>query len=372
MVQQILDNGFAYVSNGSVYFDVAAYNRDYGYGKLSGRDLENMMAESRTDLEGVGEKRNPADFALWKKAGPTHIMRWNSPWGVGFPGWHIECTAMSTKYLGKQYDIHGGGMDLLFPHHEAEIAQSNACNHGQPDARPDEARYWLHNNMITYEGQKMGKSLGNAIGLREFFSGFHRLLEQPYAPMTIRYFMLTAHYRSTLDFSNQALQASEKAFRRMTDTLKRLETLDPDAKPVAVDPEFEQNLSTFMQDVRGYMNDDFNTAKVIARMFDALGVVNQLYKTDTATFGVNPATFEAFRTDFKTVFSEWLGLIADNEEGARNNQVVDGLMKLVIDVRADARKTKNWAVADQIRQQLTSLGIKLEDTAQGTDWYYES
>ncbi|RMG56309.1 MAG: cysteine--tRNA ligase [Bacteroidetes bacterium] len=371
VIQQILDHGYAYEVNGSIYFDVPAYNKDFSYGILSGRDLDNMLAESRDNLEGGSEKRHPADFALWKKASPSHIMRWNSPWSVGFPGWHIECTVMSTKYLGEWYDIHGGGMDLLFPHHEAEIAQSNACNlHGHAHGK-NEAKYWLHNNMITYEGQKMGKSLGNAIGLREFFSGDHPLLEQPYAPMTIRFFILQAHYRSTVDFSNAALQAAERGLQRMGEGLKRLAGIDPQARAVAVNPELEQNLASFRADVTAHMNDDFNTAKAIARMYEALPVINQLYKDSSSTFGVSPETFTTFRQDFLAVWQDWLGMGATTEAAGQQEDLLDGLMGVITELRSQARQAKDWAVADQIRDRLNALHIKLEDTPDGTDWYVE-
>ena len=371
IVQQILANGYAYESEGSVYFDVKKYDEDFKYGKLSGRDLENILSESRDNLAGQKEKRHSVDFALWKKADPEHIMRWNSPWGEGFPGWHIECTVMSTKYLGDKFDIHGGGMDLLFPHHEAEIAQCNAATCHLHDAPKDEAKYWMHNNMITYEGQKMGKSLGNAISLKEFYSGDHPLLDQAYSPLTIRFFILQAHYRSTLDFSNQALQAAEKALRRMGEAIKRLEGISYEGKMVSPRPEMEKNLSSFLDDVKSFLNDDFNTAKVIARMFDTLPVINQLYKHDGPTLGVSQEIFEAFRKDFMQIFEEIMGLKVESQEDNQANDTIDGLMKVLIELRKKAREEKNWAVSDQIRDQLKAVSIKLEDTAKGTDWYFD-
>jgi len=370
-VEKLLENGYAYEINGSVYFDVPRYNEDFQYGKLSGRDLDNMLAESRDNLAGGSEKRHPADFALWKKAEPNHIMRWNSPWGEGFPGWHLECTVMSTKYLGPKYDIHGGGMDLVFPHHEAEIAQSNACKPGCEAHEQDEARYWMHNNMITYEGQKMGKSLGNAINLKQFYSGDHPLLEEAYAPITIRFFILQAHYRSTLDFSNGALQASDKALKRLGEALKRLDSLSPEGKTLMLNQDFEDNLASFMKDAESFMNDDLNTAKVIARIFDTLPVINSLANADGNTFSVQAETFNEFKEQVLTVFYEWLGLSVDAEEGSKANETVDGLMNLLIDIRQQARKDKNWAVADLIRDQLAEVKIKLSDGASGTEWQYE-
>ncbi|MEM8886445.1 MAG: cysteine--tRNA ligase [Bacteroidota bacterium] len=369
-VQQIIDNGFAYESEGSVYFDVFKYNEQFSYGKLSGRDLENIREITR-DLDGVSDKKNQADFALWKKAEPNHIMRWNSPWGEGFPGWHIECTVMSTKYLGKKYDIHGGGMDLLFPHHEAEIAQSNACNCHLPASEQDEAKYWLHNNMITYEGKKMGKSLGNAIGLRQFFSGDHPLLDQAYHPMVIRFFILQAHYRSTLDFSNTALQASEKALKRMGDTIKRLQAIDVKGRPEMINEEMESNLASFFEDSQNAMNDDFNTAQVIARMFDTLSVINELYQDANKALPVKAETFEKFRENFLRIFTQWLGMKLEVDESSQMGKTVDGLMELVIELRSQARAEKRWPEADLIRDQLGKLKIKLDDGADKTDWRFE-
>jgi cysteinyl-tRNA synthetase len=368
MVQAILANGFAYEINGSVYFDVVKYDQKFGYGKLSGRDLENMLSESREGLEGSSEKRHPADFALWKKADANHLMRWNSPWGSGFPGWHLECTVMSTKYLGAKYDIHGGGMDLVFPHHEAEIAQSNAS---QPNAHQhdlDEANVWMHNNMITYEGKKMGKSLGNAIDLKGFFSGDHPLLAQAYSPMTIRFFMLQAHYRSTLDFSNEALQGAEKAFKRMGEALKRLDQLSPEGKVLQVNEAFETNLSSFLSDVKQELNDDFNTAKVIARMFEAVPVINSLAQESSKGFAVRPETFTQFQQDFRAAFVDLLGLKTDMEESGQDHQTMEGLMSLLIELRQQARQNKDYAMADQIRDRLVEVNIRLNDGAKGTEW----
>ncbi|MEL7340163.1 MAG: DALR domain-containing protein, partial [Bacteroidota bacterium] len=306
-----------------------------------------------------------------------HIMRWNSPWGEGFPGWHIECTVMSTKYLGRKFDIHGGGMDLVFPHHEAEIAQSNARNCNLPTDEQDQAKYWLHNNMITYEGQKMGKSLGNAISLGGFFSGEHwseikqaNLLDKAYAPMTIRFFILTAHYRSTLDFSNAALQASEKGLKRIGEALKRMNDIDPHKRTVALVDDAEKNLATFMSDARAAMDDDFNTAKTIARIFDTLPVINHLFKDQSAPFSVNPETFVQFKAELEEVFFDWLGMKTEQEEEGKG-ELLDGLMGIITELREEARSSKNWGTADLIRDRLGDLKVKLEDNAEGTEWYFE-
>ena len=367
MTAKLIAQGFAYESNGSVYFDVRKYNEKFKYGALSGRTVEEMEAGYR-DLDGQDEKRFPADFALWKKASPEHLMKWQSPWSEGFPGWHIECTVMSTKYLGRQYDIHGGGMDLIFPHHEAEIAQSNACI-GDPHSHElNEARYWMHNNMITYSGQKMGKSLGNAIGLEEFFTGNHPLLEQAYSPMTIRFFMLQAHYGGTLDFSNEALKASEKAFQRLSEAFVRLNLIKPETLPEKSTKEFPE-LAKFEGNVRGFMNDDLNTPKVIAALFDTLATINEI------SIGKNPGVSSdqliLFRNSFNLYFTDVLGLKAD-ENAASVSGKTEELMQLMIALRKEVREAKNFALSDRIRDGLTAIEIKIKDTPQGTEWYVES
>ncbi|MDY6412730.1 MAG: cysteine--tRNA ligase [Bacteroidales bacterium] len=353
LVQEILDNGYAYESNGSVYFDVEKYNKDHKYGKLSGRNLEDVINNSRT-LDGVDEKRNQVDFALWKKAQPEHIMRWPSRWSQGFPGWHCECTAMGRKYLGNHFDIHGGGMDLVFPHHECEIAQAVA-------SQGDEmVHYWMHNNMITINGQKMGKSLGNFITLEQFFTGNHELLDQAYTPMTVRFFILQAHYRGTVDFSNAALQAAEKAYERMMDGWHRLAELKAaDASSIKLDD--------YAARCADAMNDDLNTAQVIATLFDACKVINQV-NDGNAT--LSQEDIDTLKTTFQTYLFDVLGVrddAAGTSEGV-NLEPYKKAVDLLLEMRRNAKAAKDWATSDLIRDYLNEAGFDVKDTKDGFEW----
>ena len=349
MVKQILENGFAYEVNGSVYLDVNKYNKKYPYGTLSGRNIEDTLEGTRT-LDGQSEKKSPVDFAIWKKANPEHIMRWSSPWGEGFPGWHMECSAMSEKYLGKTFDIHGGGMDLVFPHHEAEIAQSNACN----DCNP--VNYWMHNNMITVDGRKMGKSLGNFINLEEFFNGTHSKLERAYSPMTIRFFILQAHYRSTMDFSNEALQAAEKGFTKLMNAMETLQNLKASDNSTYDVNELEKKCYAAM-------DDDFNTPILIAHLFDGVRIINS---AKDGIESLNATDLEKLKTLFNNFVTDILGFISAKESGG--NDLTSEVMELVLQLRGNAKKNKDFDTADLIRNELDKSGIQIKDSREGSSW----
>jgi len=349
MVEQILKNGFAYTVNGSVYLDVNKYNEKYPYGTLSGRNIEDTLEGTRT-LDGQSEKKSPVDFAIWKKASPEHIMRWPSPWGEGFPGWHMECSAMSEKYLGKTFDIHGGGMDLVFPHHEAEIAQSNACN----DCNP--VNYWMHNNMITVDGKKMGKSLGNFINLEEFFNGTHEKLERAYTPMTIRFFILQAQYRSTVDFSNEALQAAEKGFTKLMNAMESLGKLSATETST-------YNVNALEEKCYTAMDDDFNTPILIAHLFDGVRIINSVKDGKES---LNLADLEKLKTIFNSFVTDILGLISPKE--SNGNDLTNEVMELVLQLRGNAKKSKDFGTADLIRDELDKVGIQIKDGREGSSW----
>ena len=354
MIEKLIDAGYAYVVNGSVYFDVKKYAENYDYGKLSGRVVDDLLETTR-ELEGQEEKRNKADFALWKSAPPKHIMRWKSPWGEGFPGWHIECSAMATKYLGPRFDIHGGGMDLMFPHHESEIAQSTICNHTPP------AKYWMHNNMITVNGKKMGKSYNNQITLTQMFSGDHPLLTQPFSPMVIRFFILQTHYRSTLDFSSEALVAAEKGLKRLFEAFETLKKLSVVESQEATDKELEEKINKLLDEFEEFINDDFNTAKVLANMFEIVPVINSMKDGLIKTDAISAATMEKLKVKFTVYLQDILGLKDPNENSAQLN----GIMDLLIQIRKEAKSKKDFFTSDKIRKQLAELGIEMKDEKDG-------
>lgn len=352
LIKKIIDNGFAYEKNGSVYFDVVKYNAKHNYGKLSGRVLDDLMANTRT-LDGQDEKQNPFDFALWKVASPEHIMRWPSPWSNGFPGWHLECSAMSTKYLGEPFDIHGGGMDLLFPHHECEIAQSVAAN------GKEAVRYWMHNNMITINGQKMGKSLGNFITLEELFTGSHKLLQQVYSPMTIRFFILQAQYRSTLDFSNEALQAAEKGLARLMAANRILDKVKPSDKS-SVD------VNDLTARVYEAMGDDLNSPIAIAALFDWVRNINSLAEAKET---ITQADLDYLKQNFRRIVFDILGLTDEQSAGgSKQAELTSNLIDMLLNMRLDAKTRKDFATSDKIRDELAKMGVVVRDRKDGFDW----
>ena len=366
MIKQLIEAGYAYERNGSVYFDVKKYAASYDYGKLSGRILEDLLETTR-ELEGQEEKRDRADFALWKAAAPEHIMRWSSPWGVGYPGWHIECSAMATKYLGTQFDIHGGGMDLLFPHHESEIAQSTICNHVAP------VRYWMHNNMITINGRKMGKSYNNVIKLTELFAGTHPELTQAYHPMTVRFFILQSHYRSTLDFSNEALQAAEKGLKRLWDAYEGLSSPNWTATLThaeAGDAILDASVNRLLNEIPEFVNDDFNTAKALANLFELVSTLNSVKDGLISITALSPSTIARLKNELKTWLEDVFGLTGVTEA---DNEKLQGVMELLIEIRKEAKSRKDFVTSDKIRDQLIALGIQLKDEkGGGTSWSIES
>jgi cysteinyl-tRNA synthetase len=348
--QKILDAGYAYVSEGSVYFDVEKYNKSNNYGILSGRNIDEMLETTR-ELDGQSEKRRSVDFALWKKASPEHIMRWNAPWSVGFPGWHMECSAMGTKYLGEEFDIHGGGMDLMFPHHECEIAQNKA------GLGKNSVKYWMHNNMITIGGQKMGKSLGNFITLDEFFTGSHKLLSKAFSPMTIRFFILQAHYRSTVDFSSEALEASEKGLERLMDGYARLQKLTPSATSSV-------ETAGLRAKCEEALNDDLNTPIAISYLFEALKAINSVHDGKAT---ISAADLEELQSVFKLFVEDLLGLKVEIA-ATGTNEAYKKAIDMLLEMRLEAKRNKDWATSDKIRNELTALGFEIKDTKDGFEW----
>lgn len=360
MVQKILSEGYAYEVNGSVYFDVEKYNKEYAYGKLSGRKIEDLLSNTR-DLDGQGEKRNPLDFAIWKKAEPAHIMRWNSPWGEGFPGWHLECSVMSNKYLGEQFDIHGGGMDLQFPHHECEIAQNRISFNDDP------IKYWLHTNMLTVNGKKMSKSEGNGFTPEQLITGDHKLLERGYSPMTIRFFMLQAHYSSTLDFSNEALQAAEKGYKKLMNSFGRLKSLTYE-NAGKLNETLDKEIKDLCQGCYLNMSDDFNSAKTLANLFELSSKINGFNDNQLALSSISKETFEYLQETYHGFIHDVLGL---QEEEVQNNDYLDTAMDVILGIRDEAKKMKNYQLSDEIRDKLNKAGIKVMDGKDGSSYSVE-
>ena len=353
-IRELIDKGLAYEVNGSVYFDVEAYQHsDHNYGKLSGKKIDELVeGGANRELSGQGEKKSRLDFALWKKAGPDHLMQWNSPWGKGYPGWHIECTVMSQKYLGETFDIHGGGLENMFPHHECEVAQA--------EGRYDKpfARYWMHNNMVTVNGQKMGKSQGNSITVKQLFNGEHELLDDAYSPMTVRFLILQSHYRRPLDFSNEALQSASKGYQRILDSKDRLDKLQPASESTF-------NVQEWVDTCYEAMNDDFNTPKLIAELFEASNVINRAWQGQET---LTEDDLQLFREKFRAFMEDVLGLKLEIE--GQSEEKIDGLMNLLLEIRQDARKNKDFETADKIRDQLKELGFEIKDSKEGTEWSY--
>jgi cysteinyl-tRNA synthetase len=358
ITKKLIDLGLAYEINGSVYFDVKKYNQSHHYGILSGRNIDELM-ESGRDLDSQDEKREKVDFALWKKASPAHIMRWPSPWGEGFPGWHIECTVMSTKYLGETFDIHGGGMDLKFPHHECEIAQATGANGKSP------VRYWLHSNMLTVNGQKMSKSLGNSFLPSELFTGNHKMLERGYSPMSVRFFMLQSHYSSTLDFSNEALAAAEKGYKKLSNSLRALKSIQHPGKG-SPDNVTNETLQRLVSECYQNMSDDFNTATTLAVLFEMSARINDWKSGNAQLTAVDLSVFEDFRKTYVGMMEEVLGL---REESGADDKLLDGTIRVLIELRKKARTDKNFALSDEIRDDLKAIGVQLKDGKNGEITY---
>lgn len=359
LVKKILANGYAYEVNGNIYFDIEKYRQSNDYGELSGKVLEDLQSGSR-DTEGMDEKKNPYDFALWKKASPSHIMRWQSPWGEGFPGWHLECTTMSMKYLGQKFDIHGGGLDLQFPHHEAEIAQCKSAYGTEP------VKYWVHNNMITIDGAKMSKSAGNFINIDELFSGDHEKLEKGYPPMVVRFLMLQSHYRSKIDFSNEALAAAEKGLQKLMNAVKLVEDMKPGGQSPEKDGEADREILSAIQACHNSMNDDFNTAKTLAALFEIASKVNAIQNGQLDANLVSIKAFDEMNQTMNDFIFEILGLRKDQQD---DDSKTDGLINLLIDIRREARENRDFETSDKIRDKLKEIGIQLKDDKDGNTTY---